>query len=80
MTIGLAGGHRPSKKLVCCSRNAPKESLAVQAQTVEKPSARERVRAHVCSQGECCGIRLRGSAPKTPAGGSASCTSTLPAD
>ena len=26
---------------------------------------------------KCCGTRLRGSAPKTPAGGSASCTSTF---
>ena len=28
-------------------------------------------------RGKCCGTRVRGSAPITPAGGSASCTSTF---
>ena len=28
-------------------------------------------------RGKCCGTRFRGSAPITPAGGSASCTSTF---
>ena len=62
----------------CTSGSA---ALPGTAQAVEKPSKRERVREHgyAGSRGKCCGIRLRGSAPKTPAGGTASCTSTFSA-
>ena len=48
-------------------------------QPVEKPkvAASARKQRYAGSRGKCCGIRVRGSAPITPAGGSASCTSTF---
>ena len=40
-------------------------------------AARARKQRYAGLRGKCCGTRVRGSAPITPAGGSASCTSTF---
>ena len=42
-----------------------------------KLAASARKQRYAGLRGKCCGTRFRGSAPITPAGGSASCTSTF---
>ena len=40
-------------------------------------AARARKQRYAGLRGKCCGTRVRGAAPITPAGDSASCTSTF---